>query len=110
MSIYEGARRHAWFMAGALVLAILFVLTVEQFAGHSTIAFGIAIVGLMLANARNGEEVRCIQNGGCRIETIGKHLIQAEAGSLEELRFTLGLDEDMRWMTSDLGIAGNTFN
>ena len=52
MSIYEGARRHAWFMAGALVLAILFVLTVEQFAGHSTIAFGIAIVGLMLANAR----------------------------------------------------------
>ncbi|KEO87415.1 hypothetical protein EH30_07225 [Erythrobacter sp. JL475] len=52
MSIYERARRHAWFMAWALVLAILFVLTIEQFAGHSTIAFGIAIVGLVLANAR----------------------------------------------------------
>jgi len=39
-------------MAGALVLGILFVLTIEQFAGHSTIAFGIAIVGLVLANAR----------------------------------------------------------
>lgn len=39
-------------MAWALVLAILFVLTIEQFAGHSTIAFGIAIVGLVLANAR----------------------------------------------------------
>ena len=52
MTLYEAARRHAWFMAGALVLAILFVLTIEQFAGHSTIAFGIAIVGLVLANAR----------------------------------------------------------
>ena len=52
MSIYERARRHAWFMAGATLLAILFVLTVEQFYGHSSIAFGIAIVGLVFANAR----------------------------------------------------------
>lgn len=52
MTVYEAARRHAWFMAGALVLAILFVLTVEQFVEHSTIAFAIAIVGLVLANVR----------------------------------------------------------
>lgn len=52
MSVYENARRHAWFMAGSLGLAILFVITVERFAGHSTIAFGVAIVGLVLANAR----------------------------------------------------------
>lgn len=52
MTLYEAARRHAWLMAGALVLAILFVLTVEQFVGHSTIAFAIAIIGLVLANVR----------------------------------------------------------
>ena len=52
MNLYERARRHAWFMAGALLLAILFVLTVEQFVGHSTIAFAIAIIGLVLANVR----------------------------------------------------------
>lgn len=39
-------------MAGALGLAILFVVTVERFVGHSTIAFGIAIVGLVIANSR----------------------------------------------------------
>jgi predicted RNA-binding Zn-ribbon protein involved in translation (DUF1610 family) len=52
MSIYERARRHAWFMAGALVLAILFVLVVDRYFGHSAIAFGVAIIGLVLANAR----------------------------------------------------------
>lgn len=52
MSVYERARRHAWFMLGALALAILFVMTVDRFLGHSTIAFGIAIVGLVTANAR----------------------------------------------------------
>lgn len=52
MSVYERARRHAWFMLGALALAILFVMTVDRFLGHSTIAFGIAIVGLVAANAR----------------------------------------------------------
>lgn len=51
-TLYRRAIRHAWFMAGALALAILFVVTVEQFIGHSTLAFGIAIVGLVLANAR----------------------------------------------------------
>ena len=52
MSVYEKARRHAWFMAGALVFAILFVLTIDRFAGHSTIAFAVAIIGLIAANAR----------------------------------------------------------
>lgn len=52
MNVYDRARRHAWFMAGALVLAILFVLVIDRFFGHSSIAFGIAIVGLVIANAR----------------------------------------------------------
>ena len=39
-------------MAQALGLAILFVVTVEQFVGHSSVAFGIAIVGLIFANTR----------------------------------------------------------
>ena len=51
-TVYERARRHAWFMIGALILAILFVLVVERFFGHSSIAFGVAIVGLVIANAR----------------------------------------------------------
>ena len=52
MSIYERARRHAWFMAGALALSILFVVVVERYFGHTTIAFAMAIVGLVAANAR----------------------------------------------------------
>ena len=39
-------------MAGVLALAILFVMLVEQLFGHSSIAFGIAIIGLVFANAR----------------------------------------------------------
>lgn len=52
MSIYEKARRHAWFMLGALVVAILFVAVIDRYFGHSTIAFGVAIVGLVAANRR----------------------------------------------------------
>ena len=52
MTLYETARRHAWFMAGALLLSILFVLVVDIYVGHSVIAFGIAIVGLVFANRR----------------------------------------------------------
>ncbi len=52
MTVYERARRHAKFMAGSLVLAILFVIVVERFFGHSSIAFGVAIIGLVIANAR----------------------------------------------------------
>ena len=50
MSVYERARRHAWWMAGALVVSILFVAVVERYFGHSSLAFGIAIVGLIAAN------------------------------------------------------------
>ncbi len=52
MSVYDHASRHAWFMAGALVVAIVFVMLSERFFGHSAIAFGIAGFGLVLANAR----------------------------------------------------------
>lgn len=52
MSLYAKAKRHAQFMAGALLISIVFVLLVERQYGHSSIAFGIAIVGLVIANAR----------------------------------------------------------
>lgn len=50
MNIYEQARRHAWFMAGALLIAVMFVVVVDIYVGHSVIAFGVAIVGLVAAN------------------------------------------------------------
>ncbi|MEO1730693.1 MAG: hypothetical protein AAFR64_08140 [Pseudomonadota bacterium] len=50
MSLYERARRHAWFMLGALLVSILFVAVIERYFGHSSVAFGVAIVGLVVAN------------------------------------------------------------
>lgn len=38
-------------MAGVLALAILLVVAVDRFYGHSTIAFTLAIVMLLVANA-----------------------------------------------------------
>ncbi len=52
MSPFQAAVRHAWWMAGSLVVAILFVLVIERFFGHSNIAFALAIVGLIAANRR----------------------------------------------------------
>ena len=52
MSVYTRANRHAWFMAGALIVAVLFVMLSERVFGHSAIAFGVATIGLVLANAR----------------------------------------------------------
>ncbi len=52
MSVYERAQKHAWWMMGALLVAILFVAVIDQFFGHSTIAFAAAIVGLIAANRR----------------------------------------------------------
>jgi predicted RNA-binding Zn-ribbon protein involved in translation (DUF1610 family) len=52
MSLYDRAVRHARWMAGVLVLAILFVAVVEVFVGHSNLAFAAAIIALVLANAR----------------------------------------------------------
>lgn len=50
MSVYERARRHALWMAGALLVSVLFVVVVDRYYGHSTIAFAFAIVGLIAAN------------------------------------------------------------
>lgn len=52
MTVYAAAARHAWWMAGSLLVSILFVLVVEQYFGYSTLAFGAAIVGLIAANRR----------------------------------------------------------
>lgn len=50
MSVYEAASAHAKRMLGALIVAILFVLVIDRFFGHSTIAFAIAIIGLVAVN------------------------------------------------------------
>ncbi|KPP95081.1 hypothetical protein [Erythrobacter sp. HL-111] len=52
MTVYEGASRHAWWMLGALTVAVLFVAVIDRFHGHSTLAFAAAIVGLVVANRR----------------------------------------------------------
>ncbi len=39
-------------MAGVLVLTVLFVAVVEVFVGHSNLAFAVAIIALIFANAR----------------------------------------------------------
>lgn len=51
MSLYARARRHAWRMAGVLVVAVLLVLVTDWLYGHSSIAFAAAIVMLIIANA-----------------------------------------------------------
>ena len=51
MSVYRQAVIHGWRMLAALILAITFVLAIDIFVGHSTIAFAIAIIGLVVANA-----------------------------------------------------------
>ena len=50
MSLYHRARRHANRMLLALLVAIIFVLAIDLLYGHSTIAFAIAIVGLIWLN------------------------------------------------------------
>jgi hypothetical protein len=51
MSLYARARTHAWRMLAALILAITFVLLMDRLCGHSTIAFALAIIGLVAVNA-----------------------------------------------------------
>jgi predicted RNA-binding Zn-ribbon protein involved in translation (DUF1610 family) len=51
-NVYTRARRHAWAMLAWLIIAITFVLAVDQFYRHTSIAFAIAIVGLVVANMR----------------------------------------------------------
>ena len=50
MTLYARAVRHAWWMAGALVLSILLIATSDQLFGHSTLAFVAAIVLLFIVN------------------------------------------------------------
>lgn len=51
MSLYARAVRHAWRMLGVLGLAVLLVVAVDRYYGHSTIAFAAAIILLIFANA-----------------------------------------------------------
>lgn len=50
MSLYARARAHAWRMAGALVLAIVLIVTTDLLFGHSTPAFVAAILLLFFVN------------------------------------------------------------
>lgn len=50
MSLYERARGHAVRMLFALVMAIGFVVLVDQVYGHSTIAFAVAVGVLIWLN------------------------------------------------------------
>ncbi|KWV93164.1 hypothetical protein [Erythrobacter sp. YT30] len=52
MTVYQAAVRHARWMAGSLLVAVMFVLVIDRFFGHSTIAFAAAIIGLIAANRR----------------------------------------------------------
>lgn len=51
-SLFDQARHHAWRMFTALILAIAFVVTIDQLYGHSIIAFTLATLGLIFANAK----------------------------------------------------------
>lgn len=51
MTLYRLAVRHAWRMIAVLVIAVLLVVVVDRFYGHSSIAFAAAIMLLLIANA-----------------------------------------------------------
>ncbi|MEP6199846.1 MAG: hypothetical protein ABJ135_00020 [Marinomonas sp.] len=51
-SLFDQARHHAWRMFAALILAIAFVVTIDQLYGHSIIAFALAVLGLIIANRK----------------------------------------------------------
>jgi predicted RNA-binding Zn-ribbon protein involved in translation (DUF1610 family) len=51
LSLYERAARHAWRMLAVLTLAVLLVLVVDRFYGHSSVAFAASIMMLLVANA-----------------------------------------------------------
>ena len=50
MTVYEAARRHALKMLVGVAIGFLFVIAVDQWIGHSSIAFAIVIFGLFMAN------------------------------------------------------------
>jgi predicted RNA-binding Zn-ribbon protein involved in translation (DUF1610 family) len=51
VSLYRRAARHGWRMVVALALCVLLVLVVDRVYGHSTLAFALANIGLIIVNA-----------------------------------------------------------
>ena len=50
MTVYQRARRHALKMLVAVALGVVFIIAVDAWIGHSSIAFAIVIFGLFMAN------------------------------------------------------------
>ncbi len=52
MTIYRLAVRHVQLMLFATLAAFMFVITVDKWMGHSTWAFAVAVLLLILVNVR----------------------------------------------------------
>ena len=50
LSVYEAARGHARKMLLGVAIGVVFIIVVDQWIGHSSIAFAIVIFGLFMAN------------------------------------------------------------
>ena len=50
LSVYEAARGHARKMLLGVAIGVVFIIAVDQWIGHSSIAFAIVIFGLFMAN------------------------------------------------------------
>ena len=50
MTVYEAAHRHALKMLAGVGLGVVFIIAVDAWIGHSSIAFAIVIFGLFMAN------------------------------------------------------------
>lgn len=50
MSIYHRARRHALKMLAGVAIGVVFIIAVDAWIGHSSVAFAIVIFGLFMAN------------------------------------------------------------
>lgn len=50
MTVYQAARRHALKMLAGVGIGAVFILAVDAWMGHSSIAFAIVIFGLFMAN------------------------------------------------------------
>lgn len=50
MTVYDHARRHMFKMLVAVAIGVGFIIAVDTWIGHSSIAFAIVIFGLFMAN------------------------------------------------------------
>ena len=50
MSVYEQAKRHAWMMLGIVVMGFVFIVGVDRMVGHSSLAFAVVVLALLIAN------------------------------------------------------------